>query len=442
MSTPNPTNAAAWPLWQRIFFRFFFVYLLLQTGPWEFFDGIPWLGRVIGRVTRYYDRADDWAVHAANARFFHVREKLIPMNGSGDTSYAWAQLWLFLCVAAAVCLIWSLLDRRRANYARLLYWLRTFTRYYIASAALSYGIIKLFKLQMLFPTLSQLATPLGDFLPMRFSWLFIGYSNSYQFFSGAMETIAGLLLLRRNTVTLGLFAATGAFLNVVMINLSYDVPVKMFSMHLLFACLFLLALDAPRLFTFLVLNRPAPATTAYVPHYTAPWQRFAAMGAKALILVAMLVMPVWNSWNLYQSFLRQPAAAPIRAGVYDVTKYVVNGVTIPPLNSDSVRWRDVIIDNNLQGSVGTTDSVFWQRYHRGYFRYKPDTAKHMLAVWKTNTAFDSTFLFTVRYEVPDTNTVRLWTAIRKDSVYVELVRTNRHFQLAERQFHWLSEYNR
>ena len=45
------------------------------------------------------------------------------------------------------------------------------------------------------PTLSQLATPLGDLLPMRLSWLFIGYSTPYQVFSGVMETVAGLLLL-------------------------------------------------------------------------------------------------------------------------------------------------------------------------------------------------------------------------------------------------------
>jgi hypothetical protein len=64
-------------------------------------------------------------------------------------------------------------------------------------------------------------------------------------------------------------------------------------------------------------------------------------------------------------------------------------------------------------------------------------------VWKISTIpRDSTFLFTMRYEVPDSNTVRLATAIRGDSVHVELVRAARHFQLAERQFHWLSEYNR
>lgn len=442
MNSPDLSRSAPWPPWQRVLFRFFFVYLLLQTEPWTFVARIPWVANAVGYISQPYYKLSDWAVHAANSRVFHVRETLIPMNGSGDTSYAWAQLWLFLSVAAVAALIWTLLDRNRANYSKALYWLRTFTRYYIASAALSYGIIKIFKLQMLFPMLSQLATPLGDFLPMRFSWLFIGYSDRYQFFSGAMETVAGLLLLRRNTVTLGLFAATGAFLNVVMINLSYDVPVKLFAMHLLFACLFLLALDSKRLFTFLVLNRPAPATHAYEPHYTAPWQRYAAMAVKALILVGMLIMPTWDAWTGYKSLRTPTVAVPIRAGMYDVKTYVVNGDTIPPLLSDSLRWKDVIIDNSLQGSVNTTDTVFWQRYRRGYFRYRPDTVTHTLAVWKTNTAFDSTFLFTMKYEVPDSNSARLWTVIRNDSIYVELARNNRHFQLAERQFHWLSEYNR
>jgi hypothetical protein len=32
--------------------------------------------------------------------------------------------------------------------------------------------------------------------------------------------------------------------------------------------------------------------------------------------------------------------------------------------------------------------------------------------------------------------------IRNDSVFVALRRQKRHFQLAERQFHWLSEANR
>ena len=439
VSVVEPATTPVWPLWQRVLFRFFFTYLLLQTSPWDFFSVIPGVSFVLRPV----NRAIDWAVHTANDRVFHVRETLVPVNGSGDTSWAYAQLWLYLSLAVLACVIWSIADRRRPNYERALYWLRLVVRYYIAAAALSYGIIKLYALQMPFPTLSQLSTPLGDLLPMRFSWLFIGYSFRYQFFSGAMETVAGLLLLHRRTVTVGLLAASGAFLNVVMINLSYDVPVKLFASHLLFASLFMLALDAPRLVNFLVLNRPTPPTAAYEPPFTAAWQRWGARAVWAFFVWQILISPWRDARTSYQRVHAPPVPGPIKVGVYAVRHYVVNKDTVPPGSADSLRWKDVIFDNIGAGSVNTTDQVFWRRYGRGYFRYRADTAKRVMAVWKTSTIpRDSTFLFTMRYEVPDTSTVRLHTVIRGDSIHVELIRVPRHFQLAERQFHWLSEYNR
>ncbi len=430
---------ASWPLWQRLAFRFFFVYLVFTVEPWDWFRLIPGVSFLL----RPYDAAMDWAVRASNAHVFRVRETLIPVNGSGDTSYAWARVCLVLSLAAVACLVWTVLDRKRPHYQRLLYWLRLAVRYYIAAAALGYGIIKLFVLQMPFPTTSQLATPLGDFLPMRFSWMFIGYSTPYEIFSGAMETAAGLLLLHRRTITAGLFAGTGAFLNVVMINLAYDVPVKLYAAHLLFACLFLLALDSKRLIGFLFLNRTTLPTAAYTPVYARPWQRWASAGVKLFILYQILWGPLQSSWTRYQAAKHPPPAGPFAAGVYDVRSYVVNRDTIPLTSTDSLRWRDVIIDSNIAGSVGSRDPVFWQRYRRGYFRYKPDTAARTAALWKTSTIpGDSTFLFTMRYEVPDSTSLRFIAPIRGDTVRVDLVRVPRHFQLTERQFHWLSEYNR
>lgn len=431
--------ASVWPVWQRVLFRFFFIYFVLQVAPWNWFraiPGMPWLLRLYGRLV-------NWAVEASNARFFHVRDTLVPVNGSGDTSWAWTQMWLYLSLAAIGCVVWTVIDRKRTNYARLAFWLRMIVRYYVAAAALSYGIIKLFLLQMTFPSLSQLATPLGDLLPMRFSWLFIGYSVPYQFFSGAMETTAGLLLLYRRTVTAGLFAATGAFLNVMMINLSYDVPVKIYASHLFFSCVFLLALDAPRLVRLLVLNQPVPATSAYDPKFAFAWQRWTAVGVKLFLLFQFLIFPLQTGWQRYKAANAPAAPGPFAAGFYDVRRYVVNRDTIAASSGDTLRWRDVIIDNSGAGSINTADQVFWQRYRRGYFRYKPNSATQTASVWKTSTIpRDSTFLFTMRYEVPDSTTIRLHTMIRGDSVHVELVRVPRHFQLAERQFHWLSEYNR
>lgn len=436
LTSPAP---GSWPLWQRVLFRFFFVYLLLQAAPWYWFGRIPG----VSFVNQLYSQAVNWAVTIANARVFHVAETLVPLNGSGDTSWGWTMTWLFLSVSVIACVVWSVLDRKRAGYDRLLYWLRTIVRYYLATYALSYGIIKIFALQMTFPTLSQLATPLGDFLPMRFSWLFIGYSFPYQVFSGIMETTAGLLLLNRRTITAGLFAAMGAFLNVVMINLSYDVPVKIFASHLLFSSMFLLALDYKRVLGFMVLNTSVPPTNAWTPRYAQPWHRWVAVGTKIFILYGILWLPLKNGRTRYLAANAPAVQGPFRSGVYDVRQYIVNGDTIPAATSDTLRWNNVIIDNALAGSVDTRDGVFWQRYRRGYFRYKPDTALRTVTVWKISTIpRDSTFLFTMRYEVPDTSTIRWHTKIRNDSVHVELVRVPRHFQLTERQFHWISEYNR
>src|SRR6185312_5648793 len=190
--------------------------------------------------TQFWNKLLDWIVIEANALFFYVRPVLVPENGSGDTSMGWARLWTYLCLGVIGAIVWSVLDRKRPNYTHLNYWLVLFTRYYVIIIALGYGIIKLFGMQMVFPSLHQLATPLGDLLPMRFSWFFIGYSTPYQFFSGAMETLAALLLLYRRTSTLGVLVATGVFINVMMLNLCYDIPVKIFSMQMVFTCLFLL----------------------------------------------------------------------------------------------------------------------------------------------------------------------------------------------------------
>jgi hypothetical protein len=96
----------------------------------------------------------------------------------------WEQMYTYLLFALSGALVWSIIDRKRRSYSKANYWLRTFVRYFIILNCFSYGINKLFALQMPFPNQSQLATPLGDFLPMRFSWMFIGYSKTYEMFSG------------------------------------------------------------------------------------------------------------------------------------------------------------------------------------------------------------------------------------------------------------------
>jgi hypothetical protein len=285
-----------------------------------------------------------------------------------------------------------------------------------------------------------LATPLGDLLPMRLSWLFVGYSKPYEMFSGAMEVLVGVLLLYRRTATLGALVATAVFTNVVMLNMCYDIPVKIFSLHLLVMCLFLTANEYRRIACFFVLNKPASLCNIYHYDYPKRWMRITRVTLKILFIIIAVGFSVFNSWQRYKQYNTVTEMKPVKEGVYDVAVYALNKDTIPALVTDTLRWQDLIFENGGRGSIKTGDTIFTHRYNRAYFAFSTDTLKHLLNIKKT--VADSMPIISFRYEVPDTNTLRLFGNRKSDSLYVELRRSKRHFQLTERQFHWLSEYNR
>lgn len=428
-----------WPLWYRIIFRFVFVYFILFIFTFPILDYVPLLREANGWLMK----VTGWPVEFFNARLVHFRPELVPPNGSGDTSFVWVQVLLHILLAGIATVIWSWVARARSHY-RAEYFLALAMRYFVALAAIAYGIIKLFALQMSFPSNTMLATPLGDLLPMRFSWMFFGYSPTYQIFSGIMELTVALLLLYRRTATLGIFIGFAVFLNVMMINLCYDVPVKIFSMHLAVMCLLLLLNDLPRLWAFFVGNRKAEPSAQF--HYQPAKRpaRVIRIALKSLFVLMCLGMCV-DIWQMRAENIAREnyVQKPIREGVYDVVSYVRNGVDVPVLARDTLIWKDLIFEKDPKFpwvSVGSCDTMFRQRYRRGMFEYKADTIKKELVCF-TFKAADSAYLFTMRYHFAK-DTVLLCTKIRNDSVRLKLLPNERKFKLAERQFHWLSERNR
>lgn len=433
-----PQQYNPWNLLQKILFRFFFIYFILYTSPWESLAIIPGIGYLVG----LYNQGLEWLVIKTNEHLFqvfgvkHVRQVF---NGSGDTSYAWAANCFMLLVAVIGAGIWSLADRKRPGYRQLNYLLCLFIRYSLALIAFGYGMDKIFAMQMPFPMISQLATPLGDLLPMRLSWLFIGYSTPYQVFSGAMEVLVAVLLLYRRTATLGVLIATAVFVNVMMLNLCYDIPVKLFSMNLVLMCLYLLANEYRRIACFFLLNKPAASCSVYDYPLTKKWMRV----TRIIIKLAVILLLCKSFYEIMQ-FARESKKTTVhrdfKPGVYDVSSYVVNQDTLPALLTDSIRWKDLVIENNGMGSINTSDTLFRRRYGRGYFSFAVDTQQSIIHFKKNRQ--DAANLFSLNYLVADSNTIRLWGKQRSDSLFVVLKRSTRHFQLAERQFHWLSEANR
>ena len=303
-----------------------------------------------------------------------------------------------------------------------------------------YGIIKIFALQMIFPSLSQLATPLGEYLPMRFSWMFIGYSTPYQVFSGVAEVFAGLLLFNRKTVTLGAMVSLAVFTNVMAMNYSYDIPVNLFSTHLVVMSLFLVLQEYKRILSFFVFNQTAPISSLYEITITKKWQRVTRYVLKGLFVILIIIVPTYFNYQRYVDMQNTSDQKPIRSGIYDVADFVINKDTIPAIVGDSTRWTQFILQPGITGSMISSDTLFRKAYGRSYFGYFVDSTQQQIEFRWAGKQSDS--LFTLKYSIPDSSTILLRGPVKGDTVFVRLKRTNKQYRLAEKQFHWLSEYNR
>lgn len=201
------------------------------------------------------------------------------VTGSGDTAFDWTFTLLVLGLALLGGLVWTLAGRRGPSPAylrRLEGGLRVVLIFWLTMYALpkfSFGQFGLLDQ-------GQLITTYGESSPMGLLWRFMAASPGYQYVAGVAELLPALLLLHRRTVTLGALIATVTLTNVLALNLFYDVPVKLFSAHLLLAALVLLALGGQRLWAF-VMGRAFPALAAASP---SRWEAPTAWVATALLL--------------------------------------------------------------------------------------------------------------------------------------------------------------
>ncbi|MCR8898269.1 hypothetical protein NWF34_15080 [Gordonia sp. GONU] len=115
----------------------------------------------------------------------------------------WIYLFLMVVVALVVAALWSILDRRRPDYARLWTWTALFLRLALGGQMLFYGFAKLIPSQMGPPPLTVLLEPFGDFSPASVLWLQVGSSPVYEMLLGSVEVLGGLLLFWTRTATLG-----------------------------------------------------------------------------------------------------------------------------------------------------------------------------------------------------------------------------------------------
>lgn len=419
---PAP-EVVRWNLLLRAAFRFVFAYEILYSFPFPF-NLVPGLDKAFAWYNSLFATLTPWTA----AHVLHLSQAVAwaPLL-SGDSLYAWVENLVKLTLAVIAAVVWATVDRKRPHYRSLQEWLWLYVRLVLGTAMLGYGAVKVIKVQFPDLFLWRLLSSYGESSPAGLLWSVMGYSKIYNLFTGLVEMAGGTLLFVPRLATLGALISIGAMANVFMLNLGYDVNVKLYSLNLLLMGVYLLAPETRRLLNVFVLNRPAP------PVSHPALFRGKALGAAMLALQLGLLAAIGGS-ELYQSHQRYTQAgdgapAPPLFGVYNVDEFIVDGQARPAVFTDNARWRRVTFERyNLMAIFPGESPV--QRY-----KIKLDPVKQSIELHKT-TGGSWKSAFTFQQPSPTQLTLRGEMDGRKIQATLRRVEL-KSLPLYENGFHWI-----
>jgi hypothetical protein len=424
--TANPE----WGPARRMLLRFTFAYLFLYFFPRPL-PSIPYVQKVFELYQKLWDAIVVWV----GERWFGLEIATTP-NGSGDRTYDYVRLLCCLILAVAAMLVWTLLARKRSDDARLHEALRIYLRFTLGLVMIRYGMYKVIPSQFTVETpLHRLVQPFGEASPMGLLWTFMGSSLAYNIFTGAAETLGGLLLIARRTTLLGALVCIGVLANVVMLNFTYDVPVKLFSSHLLLAAVVLAAPDLRRLADFFAFNR-GTKPAEHPPLIARPTLGRAARALWTACFLGFLLFSVYESYRqatdpLFSNFGPKPPFY----GIWNVEELVVDGEVRPPLLTDPERWRYWIFE------YPEDLTLYFMKGRKGYLMAL-DTGRKTLSLTDPK---DPKLQHAFSYRQPASDLLAVEGTFEGRKVRARLRRADlSEFLLVSRGFHWINErpYNR
>jgi uncharacterized membrane protein YphA (DoxX/SURF4 family) len=327
LSTATTSNTeeldtnSRWHTAKRLAFRFAFVYLILYNLPMAqqiWYAVVPWVGEHI--------------LHLSSA-------VSTTATGSGDKIYDWILAVCHLTIALVTTLIWSTLGRGRSDSWKLDQWLRLYVRLSLAYWMIVYGGMKAIPSQFPQPFLNRLIEPYGESSPMGLLWTFMGSSPSYTIFTGFVELLGGVLLILPRTAMLGAVVSFAATAQVFVLNMCYDVPVKLLSFHLMLMSVFLLLPHTQRIANLFLFNRGVPPAETR-PLFERKWLNRTALVLQIVFGFYVVGVSLYGGYEVYRRYDGAPKV-PLY-GIWSVEEVAVNGELRPPLLTDQTRWRRAI----------------------------------------------------------------------------------------------------
>jgi uncharacterized membrane protein YphA (DoxX/SURF4 family) len=407
----NLTNH--WSPIRKAVFRFVFLYFLIYGFPFPF-DALGWMEKLVQPYFTFLD----FIITGIGTRLFHfpVHTAFGSFDKLDDSYYGLTFLLTDLILSAVGTLIWSWLDRHRSNYIRLNEWFRLYLRYFLAISLIVYGFDKLFPSQFQEVTASRLVMEVGEQTPMLLAWNFMGYSVAFTVIIGSIEILAGTLLFFRRTTTLGSLLGAITFSFVTLLDYCFNVPVKLFSSHLLLISLVLLIGDRKRLVAVLLLNKPVGALTYPRLFKKESWNKGFAL-IQALFIVAVIYQTVDNSFHNAKLYGRYAPRVPYY-GIYETNLFIRNKDTIPALDTDSLRWKQLVIDGGSWKQYGV---IKFSNDRKAFYNIKTDTINH---IFRIQSLSDTLSIYTLHFANLNENGLAIEGKWKEDSIKVIMTRRN------------------
>lgn len=354
-------------------------------------------------------------------------------TGSGDTTMAYLQLLFLALIIPPLTIIWSILDRKRPSYNQFFYWFLVILRMFLILQMFIYGFAKIYKVQFPTTSLARLLMPIGEMSPMGLAWTYMGHSEGFNMFVGILEVLGGLLLIPRRTQTLGAFITIGVMTQVMMMNFFFDIPVKLFSAHLVAMALIIFMADWRRFSQVFIKNETATAIQYYEvsrdPHY-----KKLIFWFKVIVASILIGLMCWQGYSRERSF-GDKREKPELYGIWEVSTFVKNADTLPPLLTDQNRWRYLIVDRKGSATIKfMTDKTIW-------YDFDIDKPNQTLSIYRK---VDSTAVNNFKFARRD-STLHIDGIFYNDTLRVDFkAKDLSKIELLNRGFHWVNEtpYNR
>ncbi len=252
---------------------------------------------------------------------------------SSDTISLDILLGLLLILSFLLVLIMGFFKVRSG---RITPFFRALSVYYIAAVFLKYGFDKVFKRQFYLPEPNILYSGFGSLTKDTLFWSTMGVSHIYSVSTGIIEVLTGVLLLFKRTRIAGLCLASAVVINIFLINIGFDISVKVFTLFLLMVLILNLYPALKTIYAFFIRHRQVQLPGELHPGIPVnKWvHTLLCAGIAAFVLIPYLSAGTFNDDN---------AKRPPLHGAYQIEHFVINGDT---LNSCDFPYKRFFIHRN------------------------------------------------------------------------------------------------